>query len=156
MYGQYYNPQMAVDRINNQIAELEKLKNQIPQQQQAPTSLTQNFQITPSNSSVMKYANSIEEVNKEFVIGDTPYFSKDMSVVWIKNAKGEVKSYELREIIKKDEKDLQIELLTAQIEDLKRGMKKYAESIRDDVDESVESNESTSISDDKQSKRKSK
>ena len=53
------------------------------------------------------------------VIGDTPYFSKDMSVVWIKNTKGEIKTYELTEIIPKDSKDLQIEFLQTQIEELK-------------------------------------
>lgn len=156
MLGQYYNPQLAVDRINNQIAELEKLKSQIPQQQQAPTSLTQNFQIAPSNNSTIKYAESIDEVKRDFVIGDTPFFSKDMSVLWVKNTTGDVKTYELKEIINKDEKDFQIEFLMAQIEELKKGMRRNAEPSDDDVDESTKSKESTNVSDDKPSKRKSK
>jgi hypothetical protein len=61
----------------------------------------------------------MEEVQRDMVIGDTPYFSKDMSVVWIKNTKGDIKTYELNEIIPKDEKDLQIELLMSQISELK-------------------------------------
>ena len=61
----------------------------------------------------------MEEVQRDMVIGDTPYFSKDMSVVWIKNTKGEIKTYELSEIIPKDEKDLQIELLQSQVKELK-------------------------------------
>ena len=73
---------------------------------------------------MIRYATSMEEVQRDMVIGDTPYFSKDMSVVWIKNTKGEIKTYELNEIIPKDEKDLKIEYLQAQIEELKKGMKK--------------------------------
>lgn len=156
MYGNpYYNPQSAVDRINSQIAELEKLKGQIPQAPQ-PTNLTQNFQLAPNNNSVMRYASSIEEVEKDFVIGDTPYFSKDMSILWVKNTNGEVKSYELREIVKKDEKDFQIEFLQAQIEELKRGMIDNAKPDITNVDESVKDEKSSNVSDDKPSKRKSK
>ena len=116
-----YNNQTTLDRINTQINELEKIRSQIQQpiQPQMPTNLTQNFQLAPSNRDVIRYAASMEEVQRDMVIGDTPYFSKDMSVVWIKNTKGEIKTYELEEIIPKDEKDLQIELLTTQINELK-------------------------------------
>jgi hypothetical protein len=127
-----YNAQASIDRINTQIAELEKMKQQLPQPNGAPTNLTQNFQIAP-NSTTMKYADSIEEVQKDIVVGDTPYFSKDMSVLWIKNTKGDVKSYELNEIIQKDEKDLQIEFLQAQIESMKKEMNKNESSSSNDV-----------------------
>ena len=99
--------------------------------QPQPTNLTQNFQLAPTNREVIRYANNIEEVQRDMVIGDTPYFSKDMSVVWVKNTKGEITTYELTEIIPKDEKDLQIELLQEQIKELK-GMFKNEQSIRDD------------------------
>lgn len=131
-YFNTYNPQASIDRINTQIAELEKLKQQLPQPNGAPTNLTQNFQIAP-NSTTMKYADSIEEVQRDIVVGDTPYFSKDMSVLWIKNTRGDVKSYELNEIIQKDEKDLQIEFLQAQIESMKKEMNKNESSSSDDV-----------------------
>lgn len=135
-----YNAQASIDRINTQIAELEKMKQQLPQPNGAPTNLTQNFQIAP-NSTTMKYADSIEEVQKDIVVGDTPYFSKDMSVLWIKNTKGDVKSYELTEIVQKDEKDLQIEFLQAQIESMKKEMNKNESSSSDDA-ESTESKKS--------------
>ena len=114
-YG--YNPQMTVDKINAQMNELERMKQQLQQPQR--TNLTQNFQLAPTNRDVIRYANNIEEVQRDLVMGDTPYFSKDMSVVWIKNTKGEIKTFELIEIIAKDEKDMQIEYLQAQIEELK-------------------------------------
>ena len=114
-----FTQQQTLDRVNEQIRQLEGIRNQMQQPIQQPTNLTQNFQLAPTNRDVIKYASSIDEVNREMVIGDTPYFSKDMSVVWIKNTKGEIKSYELNEIIPKDEKDMQIELLQAQLNELK-------------------------------------
>lgn len=149
-----YNSQSNVDRINNQIAELEKIKQQM-QQPMTPTNLTQNFQIAPTNHDVMKYANSMEEVTKYMVIGDTPFFSKDMSVVWIKNAKGEIKTYELNEIVAKDDKDIKIEFLMTQIEELKKGINKNEQSITN-IDESVEDEKSTSISTNTKSSKKSR
>lgn len=51
-----YNPQMYVDRLNNQIRELEALKGQIPPLQQP---ITQNFQLAPSGNG-LKYADSYD------------------------------------------------------------------------------------------------
>lgn len=115
MYSQpIYTPQASIDRINTQIAELEKMKAQIP----PVPPITQNFQIAPNNTAI-RYAENIDEVEKSFVLGDTPFFSKDMSIVWIKNTKGEIKSYTLAEIIQKDDKDLLIESLQMQIDEMK-------------------------------------
>ena len=110
----FYNPQASVDKINSQIAELEKLKTQIPNVQP----ITQNFQLAPQT--VLRYANNIDEVKKEYVIGDTPFFSNDLSVLWIKSQNG-IRTFEINEVIQKDEKDLQIEFLQAQIDELKKG-----------------------------------
>ena len=98
-YLSAYNSQANLDRINAQINELEKIKTQMQQPVQTPTNLTQNFQLAPTNRDVIRYATSMEEVQRDAVLGETPYFSKDMSVVWVKNTKGEVKTYELSEII---------------------------------------------------------
>ena len=131
----FYNPQNDIDKINAQINELEKRRSQIQQ----PIPITQNFQLAPTRD-VIRYANSLEEVNRDVVIGETPYFSKDMSVLWVKNIKGEIKTYELIEIIPKDDKDLQIEFLKAQIEELKKGA--IVNEFDADVDEPVESKKS--------------
>ena len=58
MYNNPYvfNPQITVDRINginNQIAELERQKAQMVQPVQQPTNLTQNFQISPNNGTMI-------------------------------------------------------------------------------------------------------
>ena len=142
-YMNSYNPQMTIDKINEQMNELNRMKQQLQQPQQ-PTNLTQNFQIAPNNRETMKYASSMEEVQREMVIGDTPFFSKDMSVVWIRNAKGEIKTYELNEIIAKDDKDIQIELLQAQINEMK-GMINNAKSNDKYVDEPIEDEKPTNV-----------
>lgn len=146
MYSNPYifNPQASVDRINsinNQIAELEVKKNQMMQ----PTApIMQNFQISPTNS-FMKYADNMEEVERDFVIGDTPYFSKDMSVLWIKNTKGEIRTFELNELIQKDEKDLQIEMLKEQIKELTKGKANEDESNDKYNVESIEDKEPSNV-----------
>lgn len=140
MFGSY-NPQASLDRINSHISELEKMKAQLTQQQ--IPNLTQNFQIAP-NQGGMKYAENLEQVEKELVLLDTPYFSRDMSVLWVKKASGETKSYELSEIVKKDEKDLKIEFLMAKIEELEKEVNHEPSNI--DVDEPVESKKSTKVS----------
>lgn len=157
-FNNTYTPQMNIDRINTQISELERMKAQYQQQanQPQPTNLTQNFQLAPVNREVIRYANSIEDVQKDTVLGDTPYFSKDMSVAWIKNTKGDIRSYELKEIVAKDEKDLKIEFLQAQIEELKKGMRDNAKPNDDDADEPVKSEKSSNVQNGRTSKAKSK
>ena len=144
-----YNPQVNIDRINNQINELEKIKNQLQQPQTQPTNLTQNFQLASTSRDIIRYASSIDEVQKDMVIGDTPYFSKDMSVVWIKNIKGEIKTYELNEIVPKDDRDLQIEFLMTQIDELKGKIENEQHYANDEDDVSTESESDTKWDDEK-------
>lgn len=118
--------QTMYDQIDGQINQLVNMRNQIKNnanmqqnQQQQPTAINQTFQLAPNGGNGMRYASSIEEVSKENVFFDTPYFSKDLSVVWIKKASGDIVAYELNEIVQKDEKDLQIEYLMSQVKELK-------------------------------------
>lgn len=154
MYNAYYNPQANIDRINSQIAELEKLRSQIPTQP-TPTNLTQNFQLTPQYNQ-MRYVSSLDDVKKESVVIDTPFFSRDLSVMWIKNAKGDIRGFELNEIIPKDNKDMQIEFLQSQIEQLRKEIRHNESTINDDVNESVEDEKPTSVSTISKSTKKSK
>ena len=82
----------------------------------------------------MKYANTIADVNKEVVYYETPFFSKDMSVLWVKYTNGNVKTYELSEIIPKDSKDLMIENLQLEIEELKGMIKNEPNVTNDDAE----------------------
>lgn len=156
----YYNPygqQSLSDRIDNQIAQLTQMKEQMKNQQPA---INQTFQLAPTGTNTLRYANTIDDVSKEIIYGDTPFFSKDMSVVWVKNTKGNIKTYELKEIIPMDSKDIQIQYLQTQIEELKGMMKNDANvtnvitkqdatgaTTNDDaIGEEFESKKSTSIS----------
>lgn len=125
------NQQSMYEQIDNEISNLQQMKermknNQVPQQQ---PSINQTFQLAPTNREVIRYANSIDDVQRDMVIGETPYFSKDMSVVWVKNVNGNIRTFELNEIIPKDAKDMQIEMLQAQIEELRKEVKNNATNI---------------------------
>ena len=151
-----YTQQTNIERLNNQIADLEKIKQQLTQNSlPQPTNLTQNFQLAPTNQTAMKFANSIEDVKKEVVIADTPYFSRDLSVVWVKNTKGDIKAYELKEIVQKDDKDLMIESLQLQINELKEVINNAKPTYTNDV-EPIESEEPTIVSIHRTSKTKQK
>jgi len=114
-----FNQQTMFDQIDTQIGQLQQMKDQIKNGNNQQPAINQTFQLAPTNSHQMRYANTIDDVDKENVYFDTPFFSRDMSIVWLKNAKGDIKTYELTEIIPKDEKDMQIEFLQSQIEELK-------------------------------------
>lgn len=112
-----YNNQMYMndlqglrDRIDRQM----QIANQQPTQS---TPITQNFQLAPNqNQNGIKYVNNIDDVKKELVFSDTLFVNKEYTQLWYKNASGEVKTYELKEIIELDEKDRKIADLEAKID----------------------------------------
>lgn len=130
-FNQAMGQQSLNERIDNQIAQLNQMKEQIKNNNQQPA-INQTFQLAPTHQGGMRYANTIDDVNKEVVYIDTPFFSKDLSVLWLKNSKGDVKTYELKEIIPLDSKDLQIQYLQTQIEELK-GMIKNDANVTNDA-----------------------
>lgn len=117
MYNPYGNQmymqdlQGLRDRIDRQM----QMVNQNQPQAQTPQ-INQNFQLAPNQTNQgIKYVNSIDDVKKELVFGDTLFVNKEYTQLWYKNASGEVKTYELKEIIELDEKDLKIKDLEAKI-----------------------------------------
>ena len=156
MNGNYfYQPptrQDNISMINEQINRLEQMRNQIVQQpsQQQPQqpSINQTFQLAPTTQSTLRYVNTMDDVAKEMVFGDTPFFSKDMSVMWLKNAKNEIKTYELNEIVPRDDKDLMIENLKIQLDEMNKVIKEMKDNAKPVIandDEPVKSEESTSV-----------
>ena len=143
-YNNGFNQQSMNERIDNQIAQLNQMKEQLKNNQ--PTAINQTFQLAPSNHSGMKYVNTIDEVSKEQVFIDTPFFSKDMSILWVKDSKGNIKSYELKEIVPKDNKDILIEGLQFQIAQLREELKENARPNNSNVDGAIESKKSNDIS----------
>lgn len=158
-YMMNYNPNISQiglnERIDSEIAKLQQMKEQMKNNNNQQPAINQTFQLAPTNSHTMRYANTIEDVERESVYFDTPFFSKDMSVVWVKGAKGDIKTYELTEIIQKDSKDIQIEMLQAQINEMK-GMIENAKSNDEPINEPIESKESTDVSVPRTSTKKQK
>lgn len=112
----YFNPQMNVEMLNNQIAELERRKNQLQHNQPA---INQTFQLAPNSNNTMRFVNSEGDLSNELVFGDTAFFSKELDRMWIKSVKGDIRTFDIKEIMPKDEKDLMIENLQDEIKKLK-------------------------------------
>lgn len=131
----YLNNINLNERIDNEIERLKQMKTQVQ------TPITQNFQLAPTSS--MRYANTIDDVKREMIYADTPFFSKDLSVMWLKSNKGDIRAFELNEIIEKDNKDIQIEYLMKQVEELKKEIKNN--ELNANIDEPIEDEKSTSV-----------
>ena len=159
MYSPYYgyNSQLTIDKINSQMNDLEKMKQQLQQNMQP--AINQTFQLTPQNNGGLKIVNNVDDVVNELAITDTAFVNKDYSILWIKNNKGNIRSFNIEEIKVKDEKDLIIEKLQYQVYQLNNkieGMNKneeYDESSNEHEnkqhDKSSETNTTSDVSDDR-------
>lgn len=115
-----FNPQLnVIDRQileeRNKINELEKQR--IQAQYAQPTILNQTIQAGPTSSGI-RYAESIDDVNREMIFMDTLFVNKDFTNMWYKTPQGKVRPFLLEEIVPKDEKDLRIESLEKQVKEL--------------------------------------
>ena len=123
MYPNYNMPYYAMDKQPPQF--------QPQQQPQSPPNINQTFQLAPNQpNNNIKYAMSKDEVKKELVFGDTIFVNKEYTLMWLKNARGETKEYELIEIFEQDPKDAEIKKLQAQIEDLKKVIEDATNNIK--------------------------
>lgn len=115
-----FNPQLnVIDRQileeRNKINELEKQR--IQAQYSQPTILNQTIQAGPTSGGI-RYAESIDDVNREMIFMDTLFVNKDFTNLWYKTPQGKVRPFLLEEIVPKDEKDLRIESLEKQVKEL--------------------------------------
>jgi hypothetical protein len=139
-----YNPYQYVNNFSpynqNSIQQLEQMRDQLDariqtaqqQQQQSqqqpmipnqPTNLTQNFQLAPSTSSngdlQCQYADNIDEVKSTFVMKNAIFVTKDLSTMWQKDVSGNIRTFKTEEIIPRDEKDMQIQALQQELDNMK-------------------------------------
>ena len=123
MSGTYMNElQNMRDRIDTQIQQVQQQQQSMPQLPiQQPTNLTQNFQLANTSNNNFKLVNNIDDVNKEIVLTDTYFLANGLNNLWIKKSNGDVRTFTLEEVVEKDEKDLLIERLQAEINKLKGG-----------------------------------
>jgi len=154
--GQYYmqNLQDMRDRIDNQMKQYQQSQMQM-QQPQIPQ-INQNFQITPTtnnnNEIQAKYVNNIDDVKNTFVMTTGLFVNKEMNTLWFKNVNGDIRTFNLQEIIEQDEKDIEIQRLRNEIENMK-GMI-MNESRITNVDEQIADEKSTKLQSNKRSNAK--
>lgn len=125
-----YNPnyimqewQSMKDRIDKNMQNYQQVQNQFMQPQQMPTSLTQNFQLAPQNVNPNElqsaYVNNIDEVKNIFMTKNGIFINKDLTSAWFKDTEGKVRVFSLIEVIEKDEKDIEIENLKNEINQMR-------------------------------------
>lgn len=134
-YQQNVAQQNLNERIDNEIERLKQMKTNI---QQPIQPITQNFQFAPANNGI-KLVNNVDDVKKELTIMETPFINSDYSTLWIKNAKGDIRTFALEEILPKDDKDILIEQLRQEIKHLRENKVYEYEQYNEQCD--VDSNE---------------
>lgn len=124
--SQYYMQNMQDlqnmrEKIDRQMQQMQQL-NQNQMQNQQPVPITQNFQLAPNptnNELESKYANNIDEVRNTFVMKTGVFLNKELNTLWIKNTNGDIRTFELNEIIPQDPKDIEINNLKKELQRMK-------------------------------------
>lgn len=165
MYGnnnQYYlqnmqNLQDMKDRIENQMKQIQQSQMQMQQPVPQPTNLTQNFQITPTSTNAemqAKYVSNVDEVKNTFVMSVGVFVNKELDTLWFKNVNGEIRTFSLNEIIEQDPKDLEIQRLKQELEEMKGMVGNANEFDNTDTTKQLENEKSTRVSSSKRSNAK--
>ena len=126
-----FNPMLQYEQSLKSI--IDQANGQLNQLHTSP--ITQNFQLSPISN--FKIIGTREDVDKEMVLNDTYFLGKDLKDFWIKNSRGDVRSFELNEIIPKDEKDILIEKLQKQIEEMRLSDRSANEHITEEQSKDV-------------------
>ena len=139
------------EKIDRQMQQMQQLNQNQMQQQPTPTNLTQNFQLAPNpnnNELESKYANNIDEVKNTFVMKTGVFVNKDFTSMWVKTTDGNIKTYELNEIIPQDPKDIEINNLKKELQRMREMINYDNKSDVDntDYDESNESKNAKKLS----------
>lgn len=108
--------------INQANTQLQQLQNQptpvVPQQPQ----IHQSFQLAPQSSNTdiqAKYVKDINDVRNTFVANLGLFINKENNTLWLKNVNGDIRSFELKEIIEQDPKDIEIQELKKELESMR-------------------------------------
>ena len=146
------------EKIDRQMQQMQQL-NQNQMQQQQPVPITQNFQLAPNptnNELESKYANNIDEVRNTFVMKTGVFVNKDFTSMWVKTTDGNIKIYELNEVIQQDPKDVEINNLKKELQKMREMISNESNVNNTDYDESNESKNATKLSNNKRTNAKQK
>ena len=152
--NQYYMQNMQdlqnmKERIDNQMKQMQQLNQNQMQQQPTPTNLTQNFQLAPNtnnNELESKYVNSIDEVKGIFVMKTGVFLNKELNTLWIKNTNGDIRTFELNELVEIDPKDREIAILKQELEKMKEMISNESNGNSTVINEPNESKTTTKLS----------
>ena len=153
--NQYYMQNMQdlqnmKERIDKQMQQMQQFnQNQVQNQQPTPTNLTQNFQLAPNpnnNELESKYVNSIDEVKGIFVMKTGVFLNKELNTLWIKNTNGDIRTFELNELVEIDPKDREITMLKQELEKMKEMISNESNGNNTDNDGADESKNATKLS----------
>ncbi len=111
------------ERIDKQMQQIQQ-QNQMQQQpmQQPQPQIHQSFQLAPQSSFSeiqAKYVSDINDVKNTFVMSLGMFLNKEMTTLWLKNINGEIRTFSLNEIIEQDPKDIEINNLKQELENMK-------------------------------------
>lgn len=152
--NQYYMQNMQdlqnmKERIDKQMQQMQQLNQNQMQQQPTPTNLTQNFQLAPNpnnNELESKYVNNIDEVKGIFVMKTGVFLNKELNTLWIKNTNGDIRTFELNELVEIDPKDREITMLKQELEKMKEMISNESNGNSTIIDEPNESKTTTKLS----------
>ena len=139
------------EKIDRQMQQMQQLnQNQMQQQPQIPQ-VNQTFQLAPNpsnNELESKYVNNIDEVKGIFVMKTGVFLNKELNTLWIKNTNGDIRTFELNEIIPQDPKDVEINNLKLELQRMREMINYDNKSDVDntDYDESNESKNAKKLS----------
>ena len=149
------------DKIDRQMQQVQQMnQNQMQQQPQIPQ-VNQTFQLAPnpsSNELESKYVNNIDEVKGIFVMKTGVFLDKELNTLWIKNTNGDIRTFELNEIIPQDPKDIEINNLKKELQRMREMINYGNESDvnNSDFNEPNESKATTKLSNNKRTNAKQK
>ena len=136
------------DRIDRQMQQVQQMnQNQMQQPVQQP--ITQNFQLAPNpnnNELESKYVNNIDEVKGIFVMKTGVFLDKELNNLWIKNTNGDIRTFELNEVIEADPKDVEINNLKKELERMKEMISNESNVNSSIIDEQPQSKNATKLS----------
>ena len=114
--------QQMRDKIDKQIQQSQQAQQQQPIQPQVPQ-INQSFQLAPqqNNNSELesRYAENIDEVKNTFVMKTAIFVNKDFSTMYVKDVSGNIRTFKTEEIFEIDEKDIQIQNLQRELQEMK-------------------------------------
>lgn len=109
------------EKIDRQMQQIQQ-QNQMQQQPTPQPQIHQSFQLAPQSSFSeiqAKYVSDINDVKNTFVMSLGMFLNKEMTTLWLKNINGEIRTFSLNELIEQDPKDIEINNLKQELENMK-------------------------------------